>query len=138
MRHQTALATEAPASVLAMVVAANGRVDERELHAIDQLDGFRRIGVGRERFVELAKACLLEVGAGLCEHSWLSASDTQYFDRLLDAVIDPKQRLLVCRLAAAVIAADDQVTPDEQMIYGHALARWRVSQAMASSTQLDD
>jgi len=130
MHDETACAEEAPAGVLAMIVAANGRIDERELRAIDGLDGFRQIGVSRDRFVELAQACLADVGCGLCEHAWLRDSDVQYIDRLLDEVADPEQRLLVCRLAAAVMAADGRVTPDEQMVYAHALARWHISQAM--------
>lgn len=138
MHTTTARAAEAPAGVLAMMVAANGRIDERELHVLDELDAFRRIGVSRDRFVELARACLKAIGSGLCEHSWLRASDVQYLDRILDEVTDTNQRLLVCRLAAAVITADGRVTPDEQMVYGHALARWHVSQTMVSHAILND
>ena len=138
MHDETACAEEAPASVLAMIVAANGRVDERELQAIDQLGGFGRLGVSRDRFVEMANACLADVGCGLCEHAWLRDSDVQYIDRLLDEVTDPEQRLLVCRLATAAMAADGRVTPDEQMVYAHALARWHVSQAPVVDSTLDD
>ena len=138
MHTETAHAAEAPAGVLAMMVAANGRIDERELRVLDELDAFRRIGVSRDRFVELARACLKDVGASLCEKSWLRASDVLYLDRLLDEVRDPNQRLLVCRLAAAAITADGRVSPDEQMVYSHALARWRVSQTMVSHAILND
>lgn len=138
MQEETACPAEAPAGVLAMMVAANGRIDERELRVLDELDAFRRIGVSRDRFVEMATICLKDVGANLCEHSWLSTSDVLYLDRLLAEVRDQNQRLLVCRLAAAVITADGQVTSDEQMIYDHTLARWHVSQTMASHATLND
>ena len=94
--------------------------------------------LSRERFVDVARACLEDIGSGLCEHAWLRATDVLYRDRILDAVPDPNQRLLACRFAAAVITADGQITPDEQMVYNHALARWRVSQAMVSQAILDD
>ncbi|MFZ2650582.1 MAG: hypothetical protein WA210_10815 [Burkholderiaceae bacterium] len=138
MHTETAHTAEAPAGVLAMMVAANGRIDERELHALDELDAFRRIGVSRDRFVELARTCLKDIGASLCEKSWLCASDVLYLDRFLDEVREPNQRLLVCRLAAAVITADGRVTSDERMVYDHALARWHVSQTMVSHAILND
>lgn len=138
MHTETVRTTEAPAGVLAMVVAANGRIDKRELQVLDELDAFRRIGVNRDRFVELAQVCLKDIGSSLCEKSWLRATDVLYLDRLLDDVLDPDQRLLICRLAAAVITADGRVTPDEQMVYHHALARWHVSQSMVSQAILND
>lgn len=138
MHAETAQDAVAPAGVLAMMVAANGRIDKRELQVLDELDAFRRIGVSRDRFIELARACLKDIGASLCEKSWLRATDVLYLDRLLDEVLDPDQRLLVCRLAAAVITADGRVTPDEQMVYNHALARWHISQTMVSQAILND
>jgi hypothetical protein len=126
------------ARVLALMVAANGRIDSRELKALDNLDAYRRIGVGREEFIELAQTCLKDVGAHLHENSWLRTADLVYIDALLDKVVDPDLRLLVCRLAAAAITADGAVTNDERMVYDHALARWRISQSMVSRAILDD
>lgn len=117
---------EAPAYALAMMVAANGHVDERELHALEQLDAFRRLGVPRERFEQLARECLVRVGHGLAERSWLAFDDLVFVDGLLDAVHDPAQRLLVCRLAAAVITADGRVSHDERLVYDHALSHWHI------------
>jgi len=138
MHTETAQSAEALAGVLAMMVAANGRIDERELHTLDELDAFRRIGVDRERFVEMARTCLQEIGTHLREKSWLRATDVIYLDRLLDEVRDPGQRLLICRLAAAVITADGRVSSDERMVYSHALARWNVSQTMVAHAILHD
>ncbi|HEY0856793.1 MAG TPA: hypothetical protein VGE16_07040 [Albitalea sp.] len=126
------------ARVLAMMVAANGRVDEREVHALEELDAFRRLGVTRQRFVELARLCLRDIGAGLSARSWLTAADMIYLDALLDAVESPQQRLLVCRLAAAVITADGCVTLDERLVYGYALARWHIHQGMVTQAILHD
>ena len=123
-------AVEAPAHVLAMMVAANGRVDERELRTLDNLEAFRRLGVARQRFVDLAQACVRDIGSGLCERSWLSTEDLHYVDALLDAVPDPAQRLMVCRFGAAAITADGGVTRDERLVYGHVLARWHIRQEM--------
>jgi len=123
---------EAAAQVLALLVAANGHVDDDELAALERLDAFTRVGVSRGRFVELAQRSIDEVGSGLHENSWLRSSDLAYVDRLLDAVPDEPTRLLVCRLCAAVITADGRVSRDERMVYNHALARWHINPQQVS------
>lgn len=130
--------TEAPARVLALMVAANGRVDPSELKTLDELNAFERLGVPRERFRQLVEECLAAVGHPLGEYSWLRAPDQAYVDGLLDAVADPKQRLLLCRLAAAVITADGRVSGDERLVYEHALTRWHVSAAMVAQAIRED
>ncbi len=138
MHIQPSQTAEALASVLAVMVAANGRVDERELRTLDGLDAFRRIGVTRERFVDLAHTCLKDIGASLGETPWLRASELLYLDGLLNKVREPSQRLLVCRLAAAVITADGRVTTDERMVYAYALAYLCISHKMVSQAILND
>lgn len=131
-------ASEAAARVLAVMVAANGHIDARELEALDELEAYARLGVPRERFVGLARECLHEIGSGLGECSWLRARDMAYIDRLLDAVTDAPRRLLLCRLAAAVITADGRVTNDERLVFDHVLARWRISRSMVTEAILHD
>lgn len=131
-------AVEAPARVLALLVAANGRIDEREMAALDRLDAFVRLGVGRKRFLEMSRECIRDVGASLCERSWLRTTDLMYVNALLDAVPDESQRLLVCRFGAAAITADGRVTGDERLVYNHTLARWRIRQDQVSQAILHD
>jgi len=138
MREELHAADSAAAHVLAMMVAANGHVDPSELRVLEGLDAFRRLGVTRQRFVDLARRCIEDVGASLCERSWLGVEDQIYVDELLDAVVDMQQRLLVCRLAAAVVTADGRVTHGERLVFDHALARWRISQSMVSKAILND
>lgn len=131
-RHPASRA-DASARALALMVAANGCIDEPELLTLERLDAFQRLALSRERFVALAQDCLAQLGSSLCERSWLSTNDELQVDRILDDVGDDEQRLLVCRLAAAAITADGHVSHDERLVYERALARWRISQAMVSS-----
>ncbi|MBX3608210.1 MAG: TerB family tellurite resistance protein [Piscinibacter sp.] len=131
-------ASEAAARVLAVMVAANGHIDPRELQVLDDLEAYARLGVGRERFAVLVRECLDEVGIGLAECSWLRAGDQAYVDALLEAVPDPRQRLLLCRLAAAVVTADGHVSSDERLVYDHALAYWHISRSMVTEAILQD
>lgn len=138
MKHPVQVPDEALAQALAMIVAANGRIDERELSALDQLDAFRRVGVSRERFVDIARSCVADVGVHLCDRSWLCADHITYIDALFDAVSRTEDRMLVCRLASAVITADGRVTHDERLTYDHALARWRINQSDVTQAILHD
>jgi hypothetical protein len=128
----------AAARVLALMVAANGRADPRELKALDDVDAFERLGVPREHFLALVDECLKDVGHGLAECSWLRARDQAYVDQLLDAVVDPQERLMVCRLASAAVTADGHVSGDERLVYDHTLARWRISRSMVTDAILHD
>lgn len=138
MPSQTPNGAESPALVLALMVAANGRVDERELKVLDELDAYRRVGVERDRFVSLAHTCLHELGSHLSEKSWLGTADLNYIDALLDQVSDAELRLMICRLAAATITADGQVSSDERLVYSHVLSRWHISQDNVSQAILHD
>jgi len=129
-------ASNASARVLALMVAANGRVDSRELEALDELDAFKLLGVPRARFEALARDCLQEVGTGLEECSWLRARDLAYVDQVLEAVSDAKERLLICRLAAAAVTADGQVSSGERLLYDHVLARWHINRSMVTDAIL--
>ena len=131
-------ADEASASVLALMVAANGRIDPREMQALDALRAFERLGVRRERFLELARGCLDDIGSVLSECSWLRSPALAYIDALLDRVDDPGRRMLVCRLAAAVITADGCISVDERMVYSHVLGHWRICQSMVTQAILHD
>jgi len=138
MKHPAPTPDEAPAHALAMMVAANGCIDDRELGALERLQAFRRLGVTRERFVEITRACVADVGVHLGDRSWLCMNHMAYIDALLDAVPGGADRLLVCRLATAVVTADGRVTPDERLVYDHALARWRISPSDVTQTVLHD
>lgn len=124
---QTLPASDALARILALMVAANGHVDSRELDVLEEMDAFECIGVSRERFAALAHEGVQQIGAGLGECSWLRERDQAYIDGLLDAVTDPDQRLMLCRLAAAVLSADGSISGDERLVYDHVLARWCIN-----------
>ncbi|HET9643128.1 MAG TPA: hypothetical protein VFP68_07195 [Burkholderiaceae bacterium] len=136
--HDVIRTDESSARALALIVAANGRVDERKLAALDRLDAFRRLGVSRERFVEMARTCLSEIGPQWCKNGWLHPVHAQYIDALLHEVRSPRERLLVCRFAAAVMVADGRITTDERIIFTRALGRWGITQTMVSHAIMKD
>jgi hypothetical protein len=127
MTYSPTAGREAPAHALAVLVTANGRLDTRALAELDRLHAFEHLNVDRARFVELARACVHEVGDQLCDCSWLRTNQLAYIDERLDAVPDTTTRVHVCVLGMAAITADGQVTEDERLVYEHVLAHWHVS-----------
>lgn len=123
---------EAAASLLAIVVSANGRIDPRELAELDRLRAYDRLGVSREGFLGLAESALQEIGRPLSQMQWMSLSQRARLLGLQQAVPDPAHRLLVCRLSAAAITADGRITGDERLVYSSLLAQWGVTQSMVT------
>ena len=123
------VAADAPAQVLALILSGDGSVSQRALRLLDDLGAFDRLGVDRNRFIELARDCNCTVAPGLCERSWLSDEDIAHAEALLDAVGEPDDRILVCRLAAMAMEDDGLVTHGARLMFDHVLAHWRIDQA---------
>jgi len=122
------------ARLLAVAVAANGRIDPREVAALDQLDAYGLLAVGRDRFLGMAEEAVKEIGTGLSETQMLRLSDRSRLLLLQFSVEDPKQRILVCRLSDAVIHADGEVTPGERQIYDSLMRHWALSPASVAES----
>jgi uncharacterized tellurite resistance protein B-like protein len=129
---------EAPAHVLALMMAADGRADPREVEALADEQAFRRLGVTPQRFAELAREYEVTAGAEMRSHNYLHLSDIEQLDALLDQVKDTHQRLLVCALAARVITADGSIRDIERMVFDHMLARWGLTRSMVSRAILHE
>jgi hypothetical protein len=125
-------AVDAAASLLSIVVSANGRIDPRELAELDRLRAFERLGVSRGEFLRRAGLALEEIGALLSQTQWLRLSDRSRLLGLQLAVPDPALRLLVCRLSDAVISADGRVTCDEHLVHATLLGHWDVTPMMVA------
>jgi hypothetical protein len=130
--------SECLARALALLIGADAHLDRQELARLEELDAFRRIGVSRSRFLELVEACCQEVGDYLVGQSWLSIADLYRIDCILDAVDDPQERLLVCRLAASVLPADGCVSEAERLIYDHVLGYWHINRSAVTEAILHD
>jgi len=124
--------------VLALIIGANGSVKDCELQTLESLNAFQRLDVSRRQFLRLSKESLDDMGQSLSERGHLQPVDVLCFNDLLDQVRDRRERLLACRLAAAVVTADGHVCPAERSAYEHMLARWRVSASQVSQAILDD
>lgn len=130
MHSVASQAFDPSAMLLAIVVSANGRIDAREVAELERLQAFDRLGVRRDRFLDVAESALEEFGATLSQTQGMRLSDRSLMIALQLAVGGPEHRLLVCRLSAAVITADGRVTGDERQVYASLLGHLGVTQTM--------
>jgi hypothetical protein len=130
--------SEGSARALALLIGADARIDRREVERLEELGAFHRVGVSRTRFLELVQACCEEVGEHLVGQSWLSFDDLRRIDRILEAVDDLEERVLVCRLAASVLPADGRISEAERLVYDHVLGYWHINRSTVTEAILHD
>ncbi|MFN6997827.1 MAG: hypothetical protein ACK4PH_26860, partial [Aquincola tertiaricarbonis] len=99
---------------------------------------FQRLGIGRDDFLALAAQCVQALDNGQVDRSWLKPQALAQLFSVVDAVTSPQQRLLVCRLAAAVMTADGAICATERRVYRHALLRWGITDDQVSHAILHD
>lgn len=138
MQHVPVDSPEALARAVALILVADGRLDPREVEALDELDACRRLGLGRAEFLRQARLCAAWLDPGLGAAGWLRASDIERIDTLLAGVRDPALRRTVARLAAGVITADGRVDALERQVFDHMLARWALTRSDVSRAILED
>lgn len=114
----------AMAQVLAMVMASHSKPDPRELHLLEDLDAFRRIGISETAFLKITSRLRRGACQALSGRAWLHGDDIEAIDAILDAIRDNRHRLLLCRLTSCVIAADGRIEDLERALYEHMLLRW--------------
>lgn len=120
---------EALARVVAMMIVADADLDPTEVHTLDRLEAFDRLGLPRQQFLRVAREYCAELGERMGDQPWLRLSDVQLIDELLAGVKDADKRLLVSRLCAAVITADGRVEDIERMVFDHMLCRWGLTRS---------
>lgn len=128
--------TSPPASLLAIAIAANGRVDPREVAELDRLGAYDLLGVRRDCLLQMAGVALQEIGVTLSETCWLRLVHRSCMLKLQYGVSDALQRLLICRLTEAVIRADGEVSGGEWLIYATMLHHWGLTQAAVGEATL--
>lgn len=120
---------EVPARLLAMMLAADGGGSAQDIERLAELGAFASLGVGRGRFADILAASAQDLGASLCNCSWLGDHAQACVDRLADHVCDARLRLQLCRLASAVLGHEDGVAQHRHMVLNHLLSRWHIERA---------
>lgn len=118
---------EAMARVLAMVMLADARLDDRELEALERLDLLRLIGLGREHFSQVVKEYCDELIAAGAADGKVNLMDRARIDSIVDAVQDTRKRTDAASMALILMKADQQFHDAELALLRYTLGRWGLS-----------
>lgn len=131
---QTDSQRAAAIQLIVMTLVADGELAAGELDAIDRLHLAEDLGVGGDALIEAVidhcRSVLLHAEApGL-----VRAVDPKDVARLLDRVIDPELRKLVCRAMLVLSKADGDIAEPEQHLLRQTLTHWGLTlDSMAES-----
>lgn len=127
MKTYPADSPEAMARVLAMVMLADARLDDRELQALERLDLLRLIGLTREQFSQVVKDYCDELVAAGAAEGKINLMDRARIDAIVDGVQDERKRTDAASMALILMKADQQFHDAELALLRYTLGRWGLS-----------
>jgi hypothetical protein len=127
MKTYPADSPEAMARVLAMVMLADARLDDRELQALERLDLLRLIDLTREQFSQVVKDYCDDLLAAGDAGGKINLMDKARIDAIVDAVQDGRKRTDAASMALILMKADQQFHDAELALLRYTLGRWGLS-----------
>ncbi|MEW9898833.1 hypothetical protein ABWL39_09385 [Chitinivorax sp. PXF-14] len=118
---------KAMARILAMVMVADGHMDERELDLLEQLKLYDILAINRRDFIEVLHDYCEELAESADADGKVHPVDRARIDALLDTVEEPKKRLLLCAMVLDMSKADAEFSEIEMAILTHMLDRWHLT-----------
>jgi hypothetical protein len=139
MKLYTANSPEAMSRVLAMMIVADAKIDDREIAILDKLNAFASLGISRKDFMAVAR----DYCGDLVHHAEAQGStpliDPKRTDDVIDRVTERAPRLIVAQLLWAIVSADRHHDDGELVLFAHILDRWKLTRgevAEAARTNL--
>ena len=123
MRRYTQNSPEAMARIIALVVLADGDLDDCEVEMLDRLGVYERIGASRRTFIRVVQEYFEDL---LRDHTGdrVPLLDAQRLDAVLDAVDDEKKRVDLAAIMLSLISADGDMSDAELATLRHVLEHW--------------
>jgi uncharacterized tellurite resistance protein B-like protein len=139
MKIYAANSSEAMSRVLAMMIVADAKIDDREIAILDRLGAFASLNISRKDFMTVAR----DYCGDLVRHAEAQGStpliDPVRTDAVIDAVTERAPRLMVAQLLWAIVSADRHHDEGELVLFSHILDRWKMTRgevAEAARTSL--
>lgn len=125
LRSYAVNSPRAKARLVVLALLADGRLDDREMAALNRRGAFADMGISREDFVQVLYdfcgdvARLLPAGAG--GYRLTPKTLAGLFDEVTD--LDARERLL--RHIIAVMSSDGQLSDGEENLFRNVIDRWQ-------------
>lgn len=113
--------------LIVMTLVADGELDAGELDALDRHRLAERLGVDGDALIEAVIDHCRSVLLHAESPGPVRAVDPKEVERLLDRVLDPELRKLVCRAMLVLSKADGQLAEAEQTLLRQTLTHWNLT-----------
>ena len=123
MRTYPRNSPEAMARIIALILLADGDLDDGEVEMLDDLGVYDRLGVSRKTFIRVVQEYfedLLHDDTG----DRIRLLDAKRLDVVLDGVDDDKKRVDLAAMMLSLISADGNMNDAELATLRHVLAHW--------------
>ena len=123
MRSYAQNSPEAMARIIALILLADGDLDDGEVDMLDHLGVYDRLGVSRKTFIRVVKEYfddLLHDDTG----DRIRLLDAKRLDVVLDGVDDEKKRIDLAAIMLSLISADGDMNDAELATLRHVLLHW--------------
>jgi len=115
---------EAVARIVAMMMIADSRLDDRELGIMDELRIYDIIGISRNQFSQVMQeycSDLMSVGE---KDGRIRLVDEDRINEIVDLVDDHDTRVRACSMMLNIAKADGKLHATELAVFKHILDRW--------------
>ena len=123
MRSYPRNSPEAMARIIALILLADGDLDDGEVEMLDDLGVYDRLGVSRKTFIRVVQEYfedLLHDDTG----DRIRLLDAKRLDVVLDGVDDDKKRVDLAAMMLSLISADGNMNDAELATLRHVLVHW--------------
>ena len=123
MRTYPRNSPEAMARIIALILLADGDLDDGEVEMLDDLGVYDRLGVSRKTFIRVVQEYfedLLHDDTG----DRIRLLDAKRLDVVLDGVDDEKKRIDLAAMMLSLISADGDMNDAELATLRHVLVHW--------------
>jgi uncharacterized tellurite resistance protein B-like protein len=111
------------ARIIALILLADGDLDDGEVEMLDDLGVYDRLGVSRKTFIRVVQEYfedLLHDDTG----DLIRLLDAKRLDVVLDGVDDDKKRVDLAAMMLSLISADGNMNDAELATLRHVLVHW--------------
>lgn len=116
---------EAMARIIALVLLADGDLDDTEVEMLDHLGIYERVGVSSDAFIRVVQEYFDDLLGDGAER--IRLIDGKRTDAVLDAVDDPQKQRDLAGMIFDLVGTDGAVNDAELVTLRHLLARWGLS-----------
>lgn len=127
MRLYASNSPHAMARFLAMFMVADGKMDTRELDALEKLMVYDWLKLSRKDFTKVLVEYCDDISDDAEQDGTIHLIDKRRIDQLLEEITDPKKRMLTCALTLDVAKADGDMDEGEMTLLHYMMKKWDVS-----------